>query len=443
MSESKLGIIKVNHLVGGKLTAKECLSLKKELNLTCKQAILLKCGFCKRTTVSECCMFCGVSATHVDYRDETHLLPGLSGGINQHIRCDQCNASIGQMACQHCSQKNMAANVYVYRNVTAHDVETEKQSQESKDNSVAVLLTVLGIGVALFVACAVIALVLGFVAEIIGTAMRAGHIKVLKASLLLVIPLGLVMLGKAIHRSRVRRRLFPAWPENVESTEAVGCVASMYLLIGQMFGQCALWNLLFRDFSTESNPIPHLLFCWVAVVVCYLMVFITHCYFGNSGLFGADNEIPGTPVSGNGGSTYPLAAMGFKSSTAMRDIPLPDISDTQKESDTRGSGEATVDRVASAPPNRVYYVKRGSTVKGPFSLKKIRALDSAKKFKSNDKLSRNVDGPWVRYATVYRDVREGKAPRLLSDSDTSSERGSDDIGSHWDNVYGVGEEESE
>jgi hypothetical protein len=111
-----------------------------------------------------------------------------------------------------------------------------------------------------------------------------------------------------------------------------------------------------------------------------------------------------------------------------RDIPLSEISETQKESNTRGSGEATVDRVASASPHRVYYVKRGSAVRGPFSLKKIRALDSAKKLKSNDELSRNGDGPWVRYATVYQDVRDGKAPKLLSDSDTSSERGSGDIG---------------
>jgi hypothetical protein len=336
---------------------------------------------------------------------------------------------------------------------TSHEAAGQKTASDDdkwlSDSTKATFVAVLGIGVALLVVCAVIALVLGFVAEIIGTAMRAGHIKVLKASLLLVIPLGLVMLGKAIHRSRVRRRLFPAWPENAESMGDAGClVMGMYLFIGQFFGQCLLWNLLFRDFTTESNPDAHLLFCRVTVVVCYLIVFITHCYFGNSGL--------GGEWADNGGSKDPLPAM--KSSTAMRDIPLPDISDTQKESDrgstdplaamtmrdiplseisetqkesnTRGSGEATVDRVASAPPHRVYYVKRGSAVRGPFSLKKIRALDSAKKLKSNDELSRNGDGPWVRYATVYRDVREGKAPKLLSDSDTSSERGSGDIGSH-------------
>ena len=41
-----------------------------------------------------------------------------------------------------------------------------------------------------------------------------------------------------------------------------------------------------------------------------------------------------------------------------------------------------------------YFVKRGKTVKGPFSLKKIQHLSETKKLKDNDLISISDHGPW-------------------------------------------------
>jgi hypothetical protein len=45
-----------------------------------------------------------------------------------------------------------------------------------------------------------------------------------------------------------------------------------------------------------------------------------------------------------------------------------------------------------------YYIKRGETVKGPFSAEKLQALKKAKKLKADDGVSEFRKGPWESFA---------------------------------------------
>ena len=60
-----------------------------------------------------------------------------------------------------------------------------------------------------------------------------------------------------------------------------------------------------------------------------------------------------------------------------------------------------------------YFVKRGETVKGPFSLKKIQQLEAAKKLKANDLIGTNESGPWERvtaYNRILSSAQRGTIP---------------------------------
>jgi hypothetical protein len=54
-----------------------------------------------------------------------------------------------------------------------------------------------------------------------------------------------------------------------------------------------------------------------------------------------------------------------------------------------------------------YFLKRGKTVKGPFSIKKLQELLAAQKLKANDLLAIHKDGPWERMAAVHKKLRAG------------------------------------
>ena len=56
-----------------------------------------------------------------------------------------------------------------------------------------------------------------------------------------------------------------------------------------------------------------------------------------------------------------------------------------------------------------YFVKRGETVKGPFSLEKLQSLLAEKKLKGNDLVGASNDGPWERLAAVHKSIRTGQS----------------------------------
>jgi hypothetical protein len=57
-----------------------------------------------------------------------------------------------------------------------------------------------------------------------------------------------------------------------------------------------------------------------------------------------------------------------------------------------------------------YFTKRGKSVKGPFSLKKIQQLLSEGKLKSFDLVGRREDGPWRAVAAVRKKIQAGESP---------------------------------
>ena len=65
--------------------------------------------------------------------------------------------------------------------------------------------------------------------------------------------------------------------------------------------------------------------------------------------------------------------------------------------------------------SREYFVRRGSKVNGPLTLPQVRSALVAKKLLISDEMSSAVDGPWNRVATVYKDVIDGREPRLLNE----------------------------
>lgn len=48
-----------------------------------------------------------------------------------------------------------------------------------------------------------------------------------------------------------------------------------------------------------------------------------------------------------------------------------------------------------------YFIKRGTDVKGPFSLGKIKGLIADKKLKNSDRISKTEDGPWEQLGSAY------------------------------------------
>jgi len=65
--------------------------------------------------------------------------------------------------------------------------------------------------------------------------------------------------------------------------------------------------------------------------------------------------------------------------------------------------------------NASYFVRSGGTVRGPLSLKELQDAVRQKAIVISDEIASSAEGPWNRVATVYRDVIDGRAPRLLSD----------------------------
>ena len=69
-----------------------------------------------------------------------------------------------------------------------------------------------------------------------------------------------------------------------------------------------------------------------------------------------------------------------------------------------------------------FFVRRGELIKGPLTLRQLRDAVRQKKLLIADEISSSPDGPWNRVATVYRDVIDGRTPRLLSDRKSAPSR---------------------
>ena len=61
-----------------------------------------------------------------------------------------------------------------------------------------------------------------------------------------------------------------------------------------------------------------------------------------------------------------------------------------------------------------YFVKRGETVKGPFSPEKLQELLSAKKLKANDLIGTSDGGSWESMTAVHKAIRAGQPLSLPS-----------------------------
>jgi hypothetical protein len=59
-----------------------------------------------------------------------------------------------------------------------------------------------------------------------------------------------------------------------------------------------------------------------------------------------------------------------------------------------------------------YFIKRGATTKGPFSLLQLQEFLKAQQLKAADMISVDAEGPWVRFASVFYQVKQGIAPSL-------------------------------
>ena len=59
-----------------------------------------------------------------------------------------------------------------------------------------------------------------------------------------------------------------------------------------------------------------------------------------------------------------------------------------------------------------YFIKRGEKSKGPFSLAQLQEFIKAQQLKSADMISVGAEGPWVRFASVFYEVKQGVAPSL-------------------------------
>ena len=59
-----------------------------------------------------------------------------------------------------------------------------------------------------------------------------------------------------------------------------------------------------------------------------------------------------------------------------------------------------------------YFIKRGEKSKGPFSLAQLQEFLKAQQLKSADMISVGAEGPWVRFASVFKEIKQGVAPPL-------------------------------
>jgi len=57
-----------------------------------------------------------------------------------------------------------------------------------------------------------------------------------------------------------------------------------------------------------------------------------------------------------------------------------------------------------------YFIKRGKTVKGPFTVEKLLALNNAKKLKANDGISQSTEGPWESISGSYKAKQSSEQP---------------------------------
>ena len=51
-----------------------------------------------------------------------------------------------------------------------------------------------------------------------------------------------------------------------------------------------------------------------------------------------------------------------------------------------------------------FFIKRGETVKGPFTVEKLQGLKKAKNLKADDEISQSRKGPWDRLGAVYKSI---------------------------------------
>jgi hypothetical protein len=60
-----------------------------------------------------------------------------------------------------------------------------------------------------------------------------------------------------------------------------------------------------------------------------------------------------------------------------------------------------------------YFLKRGKTVKGPFSIKKLQELLAGQKLKANDRIACDSTGPWCQVVKVQNSLRAGNVAKKL------------------------------
>jgi hypothetical protein len=75
-----------------------------------------------------------------------------------------------------------------------------------------------------------------------------------------------------------------------------------------------------------------------------------------------------------------------------------------------------------------YFIQRGTTVKGPFSQAKLKALVQEKKLKNSDGISESADGPWeplggTAYKRIRHSAHSGTTPTTPIINDWSVKRG--------------------
>ena len=79
-----------------------------------------------------------------------------------------------------------------------------------------------------------------------------------------------------------------------------------------------------------------------------------------------------------------------------------------------------------------YFIKRGETVKGPFTIEKLQYLKKAKKLKADDGVSQSAEGPWDRLGAVYKSILKEDRVDDYEDDDVSYE--DDDVSYEDDDV---------
>jgi hypothetical protein len=71
--------------------------------------------------------------------------------------------------------------------------------------------------------------------------------------------------------------------------------------------------------------------------------------------------------------------------------------------------------------SETYFIKRGESINGPFTLKKLQKALSDKKLKANDELAVSSDGPWERLSALHKDIKAGKPPLIAEEAPVDAE----------------------